>query len=85
MTESGEQEQNVAVRERERLGVPMRTGDMNRLMDRIEGTYKDGVLETQIPQPAPPEPKKPSVEVKEYLTHRDREALQSSLMMNLPQ
>jgi HSP20 family molecular chaperone IbpA len=85
MTESGEQERNVAVRERERPGVPMRTGNMDRLMDRIEATYKAGMLEIQITRPAPPEPKKLSLEVKRYLTHRDREALQSSLMLNLPQ
>jgi HSP20 family protein len=32
--------------------------------DAIEATYKDGVLEMQIPRPTPPEPQKLKVEVK---------------------
>ena len=32
--------------------------------DTIEATYKDGVLEMQIPRPTPPEPKRLRVEVK---------------------
>jgi HSP20 family protein len=69
---SGHRTEEKEAREEDYYCVERSSGSFRRAIrlpegastDAIEATYKDGVLEVQIPRPAPPEPKKLRVDVK---------------------